>query len=367
MAGAFSLKKFSDIDLSDPFFDSLKEDYPIGGLVKPFEIWFPEKARDGRSALVFNDEEGLGAFICIKHEAEEIPLQDRTLPKRDRCKVTTIKIAERYRGQRIGEGAIGLLLWKWQKMGWDDIYVTVFDKHDLLISLLTRYGFIKVGYNLNGEGVYMRSRDNVDYSDPYKSFPFINPGFQNAGYLCVNDYYHDTLFPYSELKNTLQTSVALNVRNGLTKIYVGKQYTVPPYRIGEPILIYRIHNGDGIKKYKSCVTSYCVVKQVIAAKRNCKALMTFDELIKKIGNKSVYDQDELQTKYDNDKNMFVIEMIYYGYFGEGHNVNMDWLDTHDHWCKAHSAPYPALIRLSPDEFRDILQEGNVDVDNVIIN
>lgn len=28
MAGNFSLKKFSDIDLNDPFFDSLKADYP---------------------------------------------------------------------------------------------------------------------------------------------------------------------------------------------------------------------------------------------------------------------------------------------------------------------------------------------------
>lgn len=52
MAGNFSLKKFSDIDLNDPFFDSLKEDYPVGGTVKPFEVWFPEKAQEGRTALV---------------------------------------------------------------------------------------------------------------------------------------------------------------------------------------------------------------------------------------------------------------------------------------------------------------------------
>ena len=61
MAGNFSLKKFSDIDLNDPFFDSLKADYPVGGKVKPFEVWFPEKAQDGRTALVFDDENGLGA------------------------------------------------------------------------------------------------------------------------------------------------------------------------------------------------------------------------------------------------------------------------------------------------------------------
>ena len=367
MRGAFSLKLFSDIDLSDSFFDSLKEDYPVGGKVKPFDVWFQEKAQEGRTALVFDDEIGIGAFLCIKNETEPIILQDRTLPQKNRCKITTIKIAERFRGQRLGEGAIGLVLWKWQDLGLEEIYVTVFDKHDLLVAQLTKFGFLKVGYNSNGEGVYLRSRKKVDYRDPYKSFPFIRPSFENAGYLCVNDLYHDTLFPYSELKNTLQTSVALSVRNGLSKIYVGAQYTVPPYKIGEPILIYRIHTGTGTKRYKSCLTSFCVVTNVIAVKRNGQNLMTFDELLARIGNKSVYDKSELQTRYKEFKNMFVVEMLYYGYFGEGHNINMDTLEAMGYWSNSHGGLYPALIRLTPDEFKQILVEGGVNVKNVIIN
>ena len=367
MSGNFSLKKFSEIDLCDPFFDSLKADYPLNGKVKPFEIWFPEKAKEGRTALVFNDEDGLGAFVCIKDEKETIRLQDRILPQKQRCKITTIKIAERFRGQRIGEGAIGLVLWKWKDLGWEDIYVTVFDKHDLLISQLTKFGFVKIGYNLNGEGVYLRSRNNVDYNDPYKSFPFINPNFENAGYLCVDDVYHDTLFPYSELKNTLQTSVAMSVRNGLSKIYVGKQYTEPPYKIGEPIFIYRIHTGNETKRYKSCLTSFCIVTKLITVKRNGKHLLNFDQLLKKIGNKSVFDEKELLDRYKYDNNMHIIEMLYYGYFGEGHNINMDWLDRHNYWSKSHGGSYPTLIRLTPKEFKQILKEGSIDVDNVIID
>lgn len=95
--------------------------------------------------------------------------------------------------------------------------------------------------------------------------------------------------------------------------------------------------------------------------------MTFDELLTKIGNKSVYDESELQTKYNNDKNMFVVEMLYYGYFGEGHNINMDTLETKGYWSSSHGGIYPALIRLTPDEFKEILREGNIDVDNVIID
>lgn len=103
MEGIFSLKRFSDINLNDPFFDTLKEDYPIGGEVKPFVEWFQEKASQGRTALVFEDDFGLGAFVCIKDETESITLRDAVLPKKTRCKITTIKIAERFRGQRSGK------------------------------------------------------------------------------------------------------------------------------------------------------------------------------------------------------------------------------------------------------------------------
>ena len=367
MAGNFSLKKFSDINLNDPFFDSLKADYPGTDSTSAFADWFPRKAQEGRTALVFDDENGLGAFVCIKSETEHIILQNRVLPKITRCKISTIKIAERFRGQRLGEGAIGLVLWKWQQLGHEDIYVTAFDKQDVLISQLTKFGFEKIVYNLNNEGVFLRSRNNVDYSDPYKSFPFINPDFKNAGYLMIKDYYHDTMFPYSELKNTLQNYVALNVRNGLSKIYVGAQYTPPPYKVGEPIFIYRIHNGDGVKRYKSCLTSFCIVTNVIAVKQNWQHLMTFDDLLRKIGNKSVFDAEELKNRYDNDKNVVVVEMLYYGYFGEGNNINMDWLDTNGYWSSSHGGIYPALIRLTPNDFKQILREGNVDVDNVIID
>lgn len=367
MSGNFALRKFSDINLRDPFFDSLKADYPGTESTPAFADWFPRKAQEGRTALVFNDENGLGAFVCIKSETEQIILQDRALPQIARCKISTIKIAERFRGQRLGEGAIGLVLWKWQQLGLEDIYVTVFDKQDVLISQLVKFGFKKIGYNSNNEGVYLRSRSNVDYSDAYKSFPFINPNFQNAGYLMIHDYYHDTMFPYSELKNTLQNYIALNVRNGLSKIYVGAQYTPPPYKVGEPILIYRIHNGSGVKRYKSCLTSFCIVTSIIVVKQNGQHLITFDTLLKKIGNKSVFNLEELKKRYIHDRHMVIVEMLYCGYFGEGNNINMDWLDTNGYWSSSHGDIYPALIRLTPDDFKQILRKGNINVDNVIID
>jgi GNAT superfamily N-acetyltransferase len=364
MAGKFIFKKFSEIELDDPFFDALKSDYPGNPNSTGFVEWFCKKAAANSTALVFDDDEGLGAFVYLKDENEPIELVGRTLPAIPRIKIGTLRLAPRYRGQRLGEGAIGLALWKWQKTKREEVYVSIFEKHDMLIGQLERFGFIHAGNNLNGERIYVKSRRNVDYSDPYKSFPFINPSFQNAGYLIVDDVYHDTLFPYSELKNTLQEQIALSVANGISKIYVGSQMSLPPYRIGEPILIYRKYTGTaGSPGHKSCITTYCVVTNVIIAKENNKYKMSIDDLLKHIGNKSVFNEDEIRTKYCNERTLVIIEMLYYGFFGAGHNVNWVWLKNNNFWPSG----YPTTARLTQTQFQAILKEGSVDVSNVIIN
>lgn len=59
--------------------------------------------------------------------------------------------------------------------------------------------------------------------------------------------------------------------------------------------------------------------------------MPFETLLGKIGNKSVFNPEELRERYVSDRNVLVIEMLYYGYFGEGNNVNMDWLEQNGYW------------------------------------
>lgn len=248
-------------------------------------------------------------------------------------------------------------------MGKNEIYVTVFEKHNTLIMLLEKFGFELAGKNLNGERVYIHDRRKLDYSDPFKCFPFINPAVNKAGYIIIDDTFHDSMFPYSELKNTLQESVGLSVENGLSKIYVGKATSVP-YEIGQPVFIYRRHTGNGVKKYKSCLTSYCIVTDIIRPKVAGRANMSFDDIIRRIGNKSVYDKAQLRAMYDQDANMNVIEMLYFGFFGEGHNVNMDWLSRNGCWP---NGGYPTSYVLSRAQFEQILREASINVENVIIN
>ena len=72
MAGKFELRKFSEIDLDDAFFDSFKSDYPADGCNIGFVNWFQKKSSENATTLVFFDNQGLGAFICLKDENEAL-------------------------------------------------------------------------------------------------------------------------------------------------------------------------------------------------------------------------------------------------------------------------------------------------------
>lgn len=139
MASKFKWQKFSDVDLNDDFFDSLKSDYP------EFCNWFQKKVNNNESALVYNDSIGVGAFLYLKPENEPINIVSGVLPAKKRLKIGTLKLSERIRSQRLGEGALGVALWYWQQLNENDnieeIYVTAFEKHTELISLIDRFGF----------------------------------------------------------------------------------------------------------------------------------------------------------------------------------------------------------------------------------
>ncbi len=359
MAGKFILKKFYDINLKDDIFESLKRDYD------GFAGWFNKKAIDGRTALVYEDSIGIGAFVALKDdEDEEIVLIDSVLPAKKRTKIATFKISERYQGNRIGEGAVGLALWNWQRRKTEEIYFTAFDKQDILLGLFEKFGFISKGMKSNGEYVYIKSRSHIDFSNPYKAFPFINSSFKKMEYVIINDEFHDKIFAYSELKTNqkdMQNKIGNSVMNGLTKVYIGKAPD-NKYEVGDPLLIYRRHQGSGAQ-HRSCVTSYGVVTDSFQAKRKGKILMTLDDLLKKMGNKTIFTESQIREFYNQSDDVTIIEMLYYGFFGAGNNVTQKWLNDNGCWPRG----YPAGVPMKPEVFIKVLKEGKADVQNVIID
>jgi L-amino acid N-acyltransferase YncA len=338
------------------FLDSLKSDY------EEFPDWFAKKSTAGESALVFYDEQGIGSFVYLKEENEPIELTTGSLPAMPRLKIGTLRLAERFRGQRLGEGALGVSLWRWQEKQLKEIYVTVFDKHTALINLFEHFGFRCEGKNPRGEFVYIKSRDSIDYSDAYKAFPFIRPDFNKAGIIPVKENFHDRLFPYSELKGNNIEIEEETAGNGITKVYIGMPYTPVHYATNEPVCIYRIFQGAGQKTYKSVITSYCTITKLEIIKEKTICHVSLNDYIDTAGNKTVFTEEELTKIYKENVNVVMLEMVYNGYFGKGHNVTHKEL-TDNGLFNAH----PYNIDYSKDEFIKILEMGDVDVQNVIID
>lgn len=277
------------------------------------------------------------------------------MPVKVRVKIGTLKLSENIRNIRLGEGAIGVALWKWRESSAEEIYLTVFEVHKQLISLITKFGFYLVGKNSRGECVYLRNRTNIDYSDPYKSFPFINPSFQYAGILPIEDYFHDKLFPYSELQGNRRVLEEVVAGNGISKVYIAMPSKNTAYQIGEPICIYRKYNGKLIKGFHSVVTSYATITDIKIIKRDRFSFYTLEEFIKMCGNKTIFNKNELSKAYQR-ANVVMINMVYNGYFGAGNNVNYFALKNEDLF-----EDYPYNIKYSREEFESILKMGRVKI------
>jgi len=357
MPGKFVWKKFAEVDVNDIFFQSLKDDYI------EFQNWFQKKSLANENALVFSDEQGVQAFIYLKRENEPIELIDKILPVSPRLKIGTLKLSEKIKGIRLGEGAIGVSLWYWQKTKYDEIYITVFEKHNDLVNLLCRFGFISNGKNKRGENVYVKKRNSIDYSSSYKSFPFINGDITKAGIIPIYENFHDRLFPYSELKGNNKYIEEETAGNGITKIYIGFPYTTIHYNVGEPAFIYRIYTGNEQKTYKSAITSFCTITKIDIIKDKGKPKMSLDNFIKNAGNKTVFTREELSEMYNNKKeNIVMLEMVYNGFFGKGKNITHRMLNDNGLF-----QTHPYSIEFTKKQFIQVLDMGGADVQNIIIN
>ena len=117
----------------------------------------------------------------------------------------------------------------------------------------------------------------------------------------------------------------------VTKIYIGAPLSVAAAP-GHPVLIYRKYTGkDGRPGFKSVITSYCMATDVARIKRDGRELESREEYRLRVKNKSVFGDAEIDAWYRDSRNLMVIEMVYLGYFGLGHNVNWRWLKENGYW------------------------------------
>ena len=269
------------LDLDDPFFDSIKQDYP------GFEAWFRRIAREGRQCIwLAAQDNGVGALLIYKDETE--PLIDR--PAKRRLKICTLKVGATLSRQRVSEL---LLSWAFQygnQNSFSETYLTIFPRFELQISILETLGFSDVGGKAE-ERVLLKKLTYENGKPPaadqfFKTyFPSFRQDAEVRKFLIpVQPTWHTRLFP-EYYPHRIQTvfedfSGAAPAGNAIRKAYLCHS-RITRIRPGDIVLFYRSQDVR-------LVTHLGLVEQAVV----CQAL---EQVIQTAGNRTVLPIRELET------------------------------------------------------------------------
>lgn len=277
---------------SDPFFDSLRQDYP------GFDGWLARKSNE--RAYVFRADGAIEGFLYLKREDGPLEDVEPQLPAGRRIKVGTFKITPH--GTRLGERFLKKVFDHATEQDVDEIYVTVFPKHAKLIELFERYGFIKVGEKSGPGGiedVLLRSLRRA-VGDVVQDYPLINTKGRKF-ILSILPQWHTQLFPDSKLHNESPDIITdVSHTNSIHKVYLAGMQGTESLRRGDLLVIYRTSDGKGPAKYRSVVTSICTVEEG----RHINSLPNVDALISYCAPYSIFKEEDLrkfwtQRRYPN--------------------------------------------------------------------
>lgn len=341
-----------NLDLSDEFFVSLKDDYP------DFEPWFNRKADE--TVYVCRSENTPIALLYLKAEGEgeDYTDMDPPLPKKRRLKIGTFKVA--LNGFRLGERFLKIVFDNALLLRVDEIYVTTFDtriEQQRLINLFEEYGFCLHGRKRGperGELVYVRSfARKVDRSLPKRTYPFFST---TARIFIVPIYpeYHTELFPDSILRTESPADFVESEphRNAISKVYISRsiERNLEP---GDVIVFYRTGGY-----HLSVVTTIGVVESVID---NIGSEADFIRLCRK---RSVFTDQELSKHWNYRKNNrpFIVNFLYAYSFPK--RINMKRLIEIGVIKNVDDAPR-GFREITAGNLRDVLRECQADESIVV--
>ncbi len=345
------IKAFSELNLNDPFFDSLRESYP------GFDDWFKKKDRLGESAYVFFDEnENILDFLYLKLEDGIIADVTPILPAKKRLKVGTFKIRPRH--SRRGERFMKKIMDRAIADNVDEIYVTIFPKAELeyLIKFFERYGFTHIANKEHKDGgseyvLVKNMRETI--GDIYKDYPFVSIDGVQKKILAIKPNYHTALFPDSLLNNEDPYDLVKDVSstNAIHKIYICWMRDVDKLQHGDIVLIYRTNDGNGPANYRSVVTSVCTVDEV----KTFKDFKNEDEFVEYANEYSIFTETELRRWYRYKNNFTIVKMLYNVAFTK-RVIRKALLER----VRLDGNAYWGFLSITDEQFKQIIELGQAD-------
>ena len=301
------VQRFSDIDLNNPFFDSLRASYP------EFDEWYNKKAAAGATAYCYYVDNELKDFLYLKIEEEELSDLTPALPAKKRLKVGTFKVDNEDRHTTRGERFMKKIMDKAIAEDVDEIYVTMFPTEELqgLIRMFEKFGFSHIADKPHegGNAEYVLIKDMTTHVDDFKlDYPFVKKASSNKYVLSIVPEFHTHLFPDSILKNEKKYDLIQDVSetNSIYKIYLCWMQGTRNLKAGDKLIIYRTSDEEGKAYYRSVCTSVCTVCEV----KTYRDFENEEEFIKYTNRYSVFKEHELRRWYKNKNYFIVIKMVY---------------------------------------------------------
>lgn len=285
-------QQFGEVPLSDPFFDSFREDYPR------FDVWFRTKLDE--PAYVCRSETGqVLAFLYLKLE---YPMEDYSdivppLKPAKRLKIGTLKVVSN--GYKLGERFLKIVFDNALVLRVPEIYVTIFPDrpdHDRLIKLFEDWGFHRHGEKQSTAGteaVYVKDfTPKADRDEPRRTYPFMSKAARKF-VVPIWPAYHTELLPDSILRTESPAAFVENKpnRNAISKVYISRSHE-RDLRSGDLIVFYRTAPTGKPAYYHSVATTVGIVQSV---NTSCK---TKEQFIAACRKRSVFDNAGLIKFWD---------------------------------------------------------------------
>ncbi|TXR46415.1 GNAT family N-acetyltransferase [Phyllobacterium endophyticum] len=310
-----------EIDLSDAIFDSIREDYD------DFDIWFAKCRTEKRKCWIINDESTIAGVVIFNDETDK--LKEWPLAGRKVLKICTFKISEKYRGGRLGEQFVRQILWYAYENRYESVYLTAFAKQDILINLISYYGFREVGRSSADEICFEKEWVNVkEIPDRFHAARFDYPrlpAFSSDAFLVPIKYaFTQRLFPeIDSLSHRGQLSLfhAVGIKSdrdtlipstSIRKAYVCNA-AIDSIASGSDLYFYQtVCENEGISQ---CLVAHGIVDDYIT-------VQNIENLVAATAKRTVYSSSELLTILQKRNPTRVIRFIHMGYLTPLINLKM---------------------------------------------
>lgn len=343
-------KPFSDIDINDSFFDSLKEDYA------GFDQWFQRKSDSGDYAYTVYQGKSVIGFMYLK---DEVGIDETITPDISkygtRLKVGTFKIDAH--GTILGNRFISLILHQFVVGNYDACYVTMFDKISGLDKLFQKFGFSKFGKK-NGTNETVLLREKSIKGNIYQDYPRLT--LAGDKYLLgIRPKFHTSLFPDAKLRTEKSFYTEdVSATNSITKVFLSNLQGLRnnDLKKNDKLVIYRTSEPGKVAEWNAVATSVATVVDY----RNINSFDSYSDFEKFVTRYSIFSDRELYSFWNSKRYPYIIKFVYNVAFPH-RIVRHDLIEN----CGIDREAYSGFIELSDKVFASILEEAKLNEGYVI--